>query len=157
MIDGLALAITVVVEVGSSVVGNTGLLSEFAVKSLDKEKHPTLRMIGVVFSKTLQNAAAAFALFILGSLAVNPIVNVAAFSFGAVMILTPAMQAAFRNSDHPSLKKALKLMDDITSISAKTINTAILTAGVYLSLGVPAAVVAGLGLGALNVMTFNKA
>lgn len=156
MISGLPLAITVVVEVMSSAVGNTGLLAEFAVKYIDKEKHPTLRMIGVVFAKTLQNAAAAFALVILGSLAVNPFVNVATFSIGAVMLLTPSVKAALQNSAHSSFKKALDVMDQAASITAKTINTAVLTVGVYLSLGIPAAVAAGLGFGVLSYKTHQK-
>jgi len=156
MINGLPLAVTVVVEVFSAAVGTTGMLAEYTTKLLNKEKYPTLRKICELFSKTLQNGAAAFSLVILGSLAANPACIIVAGTIGAVMVLTPVMRAAFQNSDHPSLKKALILIDNIANIAAKTINMAMLTGGVYLALGVPAAMVAGLGLGTLSIVTYRK-
>jgi hypothetical protein len=157
MINGLPLVVTVLVEVGSSVVGTTGMLGEYAVKSLDKEAYPKLRQAGEIFFKTIQNASAAFALFILGSLVTHPVGIIAAGVFGVVMVITPIMKAVVQNSDNQTLKKALNILDHITNISAKTINTAIATAGIYLALGAPAALVLGAGISAFGIVTFRKA
>ena len=59
-------------------------------------------------------------------------------------------------SDNAKLKKLANIYENVANISAKTINAAIFTTGVGLALGVPAGIIAGAGVGALNAMAYLK-
>ena len=156
MVHPIVLAVTIVLEVGSSAVGTTGMLAEHLVKLTDKESFPTARKVAEIFTKTLQNAAAAFSLVILGSLFVNPAGILAASAIGLAIVLSPYVKAAMEYSENTKLKKLVNIYENVANISAKTINTAIFTTGVGLALGIPAAIIVGAGVGALNVMAYVK-
>lgn len=155
MVNGIVLVGTVVVEVGASAVGLTGMIAEYATKFLDKETLPVLREVGELFSKTLQNGSAAFSLIIIGSL-FNPLAVIPTTIIGSILVLTPISNSVVKNLDFLPLKGILEQMDKGASLSGKMVNGAVLTAGAYLALGIPALVITGVGLGAANYWTFTK-
>lgn len=158
MSGSLALAATVVLGFGSSAFGTIGTVAELTVKEINKERHPILRTVGEVFSKTMQNTAATVALTVLGSLFVGSTpIGLLALGFGAIMILTPPVNGIAEGTSSEALKRAMHIADQITSATAKTINTAVLTVAVYMAAGPIAAIATGAGLSALSYATYQKA
>ncbi len=161
MSGSFALAATIVVGFGSAALGTIGTVAELAVKEIDKKHHPIIRTTAEVFAKTLQNAGAVFSLLILGSLVVtNPYAVAAVVVVGGAIVLTPATNGVIQHSKNPILKRIapkIRKADQIASASAKTINTVVVTAAVFMSSGGFAAVIAGLGLTGLSIATYRKA
>jgi hypothetical protein len=155
--QGIAVGATVVLSVGASALGTVGTFAELTAKRIDKEKHPILRTIAEVFAKTLQSGPAAFSLAMIGSLlTTNPILLGGILLIGAYMVLTPAVNGIIQLTQNEALKKGMAIADRAVSLSSKLINTAILTVGVALALNIPAAIICGVGLTALNVKAYQK-
>lgn len=154
----LAIAAAVVLGIGSSTVGTMGTVAEMAVKEVNKESFPILRTIGEVFAKTLQSGAAAFSLLVLGSLFVVNTGGVLALSgIGVAMLLTPSINGMIEHQGSDSLKRKSEIADKAVSLAAKAINTVVVTAAIFMSLGVPAGILGGVGLSALSIATYRKA
>lgn len=157
---GLAIGALVVFGIGSSCAGTLGNVIELAVKDIDKEQFPIIRTIGEVFSKTIQSASAGFALLLTASLFLTPpvgaVLGVGILGIGVVMLLTPMVNGIIQRTNTESLKKAFALADQIVNVTSKTVNTAILTAGITINFGIPLGVAAGIGLGALSIVTYIK-
>ena len=154
---GWAYVVPLVMSLGAATVGTLGTVVELAVKEIDKEKRPILRTIGEVFAKTLQTGSAALALIVIGSLFANPIGLVVLYGIGATLILTPIVHGVIKHTNYESLKKGFDRADKVASLTAKTLNSAVLTAGIFMSWGIPAAGAGGIGLIALNIATYKKA
>lgn len=155
--ESLAVVAAVVMGIGGSAVGAIGTVVELAVKEIDQEKRPIWRTIGEVFAKTMQCAAAAFALVILGSLVANGAGIIALNVIGAVIILTPIINGIVKHQGNETWKNFFEQGDKVASVTAKTINTAVLTAAIFMSLGIPAGIIGGIALSALNIVTYKKA
>lgn len=154
----LAIAAAVVLSIGSSTLGIVGTIAEMAIKEIDKDEFPNLRTISEVFAKTLQSGAAAFSLLILGSLFVmNSVGLIALGGMGVAMLLTPSINCLIQHHGSDSLKIKFDIADNIVNIASKTINTAVVTAAFFMSLGVPAGILGGIGVSALSIATYQKA
>lgn len=155
--SGFAMAATVVLGIGSALAGTVGTVTELAIKEIDKEQRPILRTVGEVFSKTLQTGSAALILIVIGSLVSSSMVNVATFSTGAVIVLTPMIHGIIQHSSlDQDWKDAMKGIDQLSNATCKTIHSAVLTMAAYKTCGLPAAVVTWIYLGALNFVTYKK-
>ncbi len=154
--DGLAIGAMVVLGVGTAVLGSIGTVTELAVKEINKQKRPILRTIGEIFAKTLQTACGAVVLVTAASLLTNPIFFGASLGIGVVMILTPLVNGITQHIGFETLKKIVGKVDQVVNIASKIINTAVVTSGVFLACGVAPAVIGGLGLSALNIVTYKK-
>jgi hypothetical protein len=154
---GFAYIVPFVIGLGTTAAGAIGTVTELAVKQIDKEKKPILRAVGEIFAKSLQTGAAALTLVMIGSLVTNPIGLGTLYGIGVILLLTPIVNGIIQHTTYDSLKKGFNIADQAASIVAKTINTATLATAVWMSLGIPAAILGGISLTTLNIVTYMKA
>jgi len=154
--NNIALGITVAFSFMSSVVGTTGELGEYGAKSLNWKDHPRLKTITDAFVKSVQTAAAAFTLLLVGSLSTNPIVLGSAITAGIVLVLTPSVHAWMKGKEDSVVKRGVEMADQMADISAKVINTAMLTVGAFMALGPIGGALVGAGSSILSFETHRK-
>jgi hypothetical protein len=158
MSGSLAVAASIVIGFGASAMGSIGTVAELAVKDINKERHPIIRKIGEVFSKTLQNGSASLALIALGSLFVTHPIGVGSLlGVGFVMSLSPTANGLVQLTKYEKLKNVMHVVDQMCSATAKTINTVVLTTAAFMSMGPAVGAVAGISLSALSISTYKKA
>lgn len=152
--QGLAMAITVLVGLGSSGLGAIGTFGESRFKKMNQMKHPTIRSAGLLFTKFLQSATAALTLLIIGSLFTNPtgLTALALFSFG--MAITPLVNRIAQLIKNDAANKIFDICDRVVSIASKIINTAAVSTGIGLSLGKPAGIFGCVLLSALSYAAY---
>lgn len=145
--DHLGMGLVLMIE--SSVLAAGGTVIEVAASAINQKRHPILRTISEVFAKTLQSAPAAFSLCVIGSL------NFPSALVGTMMLLTPLLNGIIQNSPIDSLKKGMDIADRTVSITAKIINTSLLT--LLMSGAEPfAAVLIGMGISSLNYLAYKR-